>query len=407
MFARLVLALPLICLSGVVQSAEEPQWLKDARAREGKLRRAITVKDSEGFFSTKLPVKLVGKVEQQEGGYMLTLDIGSEAPMTCEVLHEEFDLAGTLGSVAQSTFAEIEPIQGKIDVKAVEQQDAGVMGRSPFMAVDWLYRVNGGEGPKLGALKQIAAIKDGRGLYCSHIDIGYTKSFRSVATAFIESIEFANPEPQPLYFEISTASLGDRRIGVAIASMQQDEDGDNRLVNMSSLLVPVTPDTLTAQDAYHIQWARPDATMINATHVVSSDGEIETNLSLRRAEDGGWMFEGIFNQKEIAGTIGSEADPATWLAQARARRALFDREDVVGATLSERVWTTASPESFIDWKTTVTAVVNERQLATREETAGMVIDAVVDRVTGMPEAASMPLGPQSLKLERVYVQGSF
>lgn len=407
MFARLVLALSLICLSGIVESAEEPQWLKDARAREGKLGRAVTVKDPNGFFSAKLPVKLAGKVEEQDGGYLLSLDIGSQAPMTCEVVLEELDMAATLRTVAQSTLAELESIQGKIDAKMVEQQDAGAIGRSPFMAVDWLYRVNDSEGPKLGALKQIVATKDGFGLYCAHSELGYTKTFRSVAAALIESIEFADPNWDPQYLEISTASLGERRIGVAVLSVEKDADGDYRLMQMTSFLLPVTPDTIKAQDVYHIQWSHPDASLINATHIASSDGEIETNLSLKRAEDGDWRFEGTFNNKGISGTIRSDTNPATMIAQARARRALFDRKDVVGATVSERIWTRLSPESFLDSKATVTAVINDQQLATREEVGSIVADAVIDRATGMPAVMTMQMGPQTVKLERVYVQGSF
>lgn len=407
MFARLVLALPLICLSGIVQSAEEPQWLKDARAREGKLRRAITVKAPEGFFSAKLPVKLVGKVEQQEGGYTFAVDIGSETPMTCEVLDEEFDMAELLRTVAQSTFVEIESLHGKIEAKMAEQQDAGVLGRSPFMAVDWLYRINGDHGPRLGALKQIASIKDGHGLYCAHTEIGYAKTFRSVATTLVESIEFSDAKPQPQYFEINAASVADRRMGVVVYSVEKDANGDNRVVSVQALLAPVTPDTLTSRDSYHIEWARPDGSMISATSIESSNGEIETNLSLKRGGEGDWMFEGIFNQKKIAGTIQSDTGPVTWLGQALARRALFDRKDVVGTTLLERVWTAESPDSFVDSKTTVTAVVSDQQLAIREEVAGIAGDAIIDRATGASTLVTVQGGPFTLKFERVYVQGSF
>jgi hypothetical protein len=407
MSARSIALLPILFVASVAFAAEEPQWLKDARAREGKPAKVVTVKPKDGFFTAELPAKLIGKVEQEEASYTISLDIGSDSPMTCEVLKDDFDIAETLRVVALDTFPSLEEIQGKIDFKGVEKQDAGVIGSSPFIAIDWLYRANDGKGAKLGALKQIAASKGGRGLYCSHVDLGYTRTFRDVASAFIESVKYTTAEPEPQYVEISTARIGQTPVGVSIVTLTKDEEGDFKLTNSSSLLVPVAMDTLTAQDTYHLQWARADGSMINAIHVVSANGEIDTNLALKAAEGGGWTVEGVFKQKEIKETIATEDAPLTWLDQALARRALFDRKDVVGATRKEPTWIAISPTSFVDSTMTVTSVIDATSLATREEAAGLVIESVIDRATGLPREISMQMGPQTLRMRRVFVQGSF
>ena len=42
--------LPVLLTSTLALAAEEPQWLKDARAREGKPAKVVTVKPKDGFF---------------------------------------------------------------------------------------------------------------------------------------------------------------------------------------------------------------------------------------------------------------------------------------------------------------------------------------------------------------------
>lgn len=403
---------PLIMLSALLVcstagAAEEPQWLKDARAREGKPAKVATVKDAEGFFSIEVPAKLTGKVVQSDGNYTMQLDMGSEYPMTCEVIKEGFDLAGLLRIVANNTFDEASKLQGKIEAKFLEQQDAGAIAASPFVVLEWIYRVNNGKEARLGALKQFAATKGGHGLYCSHLELGYTKTFRNVAAAFVESAKFSTASPEPQYREISTAWLGTRPVGVAISSVSKDAEGDHRLTNSMSLLLPITQDTLLAQDSYHIAWSDADGELINGVHVISSNGEIDTNVALKPSEDGPWIVEGVFKQKEIKQTLDAEQVPLTWMQQALARRALFGQAEVVGKTLKELVWTAANPTAFVESTMTVTGAADAGTLAVRDEVAGIVADSVIDRATGLPLTMTIPMGQQSLVLKRVYAQGSF
>lgn len=406
MFGRSVLGCSLLLLAQYV-SADEPQWLTEARAREGKDVKVRAFGSEDGFFRGKAPAKALNKIVEDDGSYSIAFDMGGETPANCEVIVDGFDLGSILRATAELTFKEVEPAQGKVEQRAIERVDAGVFGSTPYIAIDWVYRVNDGQAPRLGGFKQIAMSKGGHGLYCAHLDLGYAKTFLNAARSLGETIEFAESAPQPYYAEISTAKLGASRIGLMIVTMERDEEGDSKVLVSTSLAVPVTPDTLTTQDSSHVQWVRPDGSLINASHVVSENGDVGTNLALTADDDDGWLMKGTFEGKSVESSIPGDRAPETWIAQAQARRSLFAEKNIVGRELVSYQWTTADPTQFVESRTKVLSVIDPKTISARETLASLSMDVVLDKATGMASKGVMPLGPQSLELERVYVDGEF
>ena len=92
MLLRAVIAsVAFFCIS--VAQADEPQWLKDARARESKPIKATAFKSKDNWFSAKVPAKVVGPVVKEQGSYSVELNIGGDNPIYCEVVPEGFDTA--------------------------------------------------------------------------------------------------------------------------------------------------------------------------------------------------------------------------------------------------------------------------------------------------------------------------
>ena len=67
----------------------EPQWLTDARAREGKLDEAREIHSSDGSFSAKLPVPVIGTIDKQQGSYEIEFGIGSDASASCVIYPDQ------------------------------------------------------------------------------------------------------------------------------------------------------------------------------------------------------------------------------------------------------------------------------------------------------------------------------
>ena len=404
---RLALVVLALLSFAPAASAKEPRWLKDARAREARQLEKASVRSTDGYFTATIPGKVLNEVTENDGTYLISLNIGSEVPMTCEIFVESFGLAEMLHTASELTFKDIEQNVGKIEARLVERTDAGVIAASPFLAADWVYRVNDGKTVMVGGLKQIAAVKDGHDLYCAHVDLGYSKTFQDVTRSFVESVRFAETLSNPYFVEISTASLGEARVGVMVVTMERDAEGDSKVVASTSLALRVTPDTLRTHDSVHVQWVRPDGSLINASHVNGLNGEVEAALALTPDEEGEWRVKGEFKGKTIDQALTPNRAPASWIEISHARRKLFERENVVGTQLTAEQWTDLDLTRLLESRTTVLKVLDGERLSVQESLGGVTVEHVLDKSTGTPVRTVMPVGPVSIELERVYIQGSF
>jgi hypothetical protein len=300
-------------------SADDPQWLVDARAKESRLIDARPVSSADKQMSFAVPVAVVGAITEDKGSYSVQFAMGPDAVANCEILKDDVDVASLLRETARITFADsIEPAQGKVELRRVERVDAGVAGSTAFLTASWLYRVNDGKTLKVGALRQFAASRYGHGIYCALNDLGYAKSFATVAGALVESLRMKDAGAAPHFSEVSVAMLGDLRIGYSTVEMLRDKDGDTKSTETSALLIISAPDALQSADLVHVEWMKPDGTFINAKHVMSSNGEIELDLSLAQGEGTSWLVDGTFKGKKIHETI-ADGVPSSWISQASRR----------------------------------------------------------------------------------------
>ena len=384
----------------------EPAWLTEARAREGKLIEARAFRSEDGTLRGRVPAKLRNDVELEDGTYFLELDVGTDTPVSCEVMVEEFDLARMLRSTANVTFDRLAEAQGRIDLKAVERTDAGVFGSRPYIALDWAYRTQTAGGPMLGGLKQVVVDMHAFGLYCAHVDLGYSSTFAQIVRTLAESIELEGAAAAPPYLEVQTLRLGQQPVGVATWTLETDDDGDVRSLLSNSMVVPAGDGAVTAQDSVHLQWMTADGRLLNAMHVESNNDETPTRLELRPAEDSAaWQVSGTFMGKPLSADVGEEA-PVTALAQARARRELLAGPDPVGRRLQERSWTVADPTRLLASTFEVTGRDGAGHYLAKESAGPLKLDEVMDSATGTPVRMSTSIGPSTLLLERVYLHGT-
>jgi hypothetical protein len=392
------------CVSAAL--ADEPQWLVDARAKEGKLGELHTVSSADKQVSFQVPVPESATLSDEKTFYLASLQLGPNAIAACDIFKEDIDVAATLRQTAINTFADIiEPAQGKIEKKAVERIDAGVVGATPFLYVSWVYRVNDGKGAKLGALHQYAASQSGHGIYCALNDLGYSKTLEQVVRAVLGSLKAGEEKKAPYYREVSVASMRDMRPGYTSLELRRDEDGDTAIKESTVLLLAVGPDVLRAQDTYHLEWVHPDGSLINANHVVSSNGEVEANVSLKAGENGTWHVEGQFKGKDVKQDIAGGL-PSTWLMQTNLLRGLLAKESPVGSEATFVQWLAIDPGNFTESTAKVVSAIDAKTYSVRESAGGTSADLVVDQHTGLVTSGTVQVGPAAIKLERVFVQGT-
>lgn len=403
--ARIVIAW-LACLCACAAQADEPKWLKDARAREASPGPPRELNSKDGWFKARVPANAAGEIEKVEGSYTVALEIGSDAPVYCEVVPESFDMADMVRRTFDLTMQEVAEAQGKVEATHLEYSDAGAIGNVPFLAARWLYRVHDGKEARLGVLKQLAFDKLGHGVYCAHLDIGYVTTFDTIARAFAQSFEAPAAEAEPYFMEISVASIGATRVGVSTTTLVKDDEGDTKAETITSMIVLGPMGKLHSEDSRDLEWVRPDASLINSVRVVSSNGELTTNLSLAPRE-GQWAVEGELQGKKVDLTLPAGPSPGTSVEQALALRKLLAAEVSAGAEHTIPMWISADPTKLTSVRTRLLEKRGDTGHAARASIGDVEIDLVLDRATGTAVSADFSIGPQTVHLERVHQSGSF
>lgn len=387
-------------------TAEEPQWLLDARAKEGQLTEPHVVASADRHISFSVPVAFSGELKGDKDSYEGVFTLGPAAAADCEILNTDIDVGALLRATARTTFSDvIEKAQGKIEKRVVEHIDAGVAGTTPYLGVVWLYRVNDGKGAKLGALRQYAASKSGHGIYCALNDLGYAKTFEKVVHALIDSLKTTDDQEAPYYSEVSVATVRETRLGYSELKMHRDNDGDTKCVDTTVLLTTTGSEALQSRDTVHVEWIRPDGTLINGKRIISDNGELEMDLALTKGDGASWRVEGKFKGKDVKENIAGGV-PSTWLSQTNLLHTLLAKEKQVGAEASGSQWLAADPGRFTDMSVKVLAAIDANTFSVRETVGSSTVDLVVDRATGQATHGVTQVGPVEMKFDRIYVQGS-
>jgi hypothetical protein len=397
----------LLCMSYSPAIAEEPQpqWLLDARAKEGHLIEPHVITSADKRISFSVPVALSGELKETKDSYEALFTLGPQAIADCEILNSTIDVAALLRQTARISFSgPIEKAQGKLEKRLVESTDAGVAGATAYLGVVWLYRVNDGTGAKLGALRQFAAVRSGHGIYCALNDLGYAKTFEKVVHTLIESFKTKDDEEEPYYREVSVATLLGMPVGYSLLAMRRDKDGDTKFIETTTLVLSNGSEDLHTMDEVHVDFVRPDGALINSKRVMSDNGEIDLNLSLQRDGEK-WHVDGTFKGKDVKETIG-EGVPSTWQSETSLLRNLLAKEKPVGSEAAESEWLVADPGRFTDTTVKVLAAVDANTYSVRQTIGNTAMDLVVDRATGQATQGIMQLGPLAIRFERIFVHGS-
>jgi len=390
-------------MSFACSSLPEPSWLQEARAREAAAAPAQWVKAPDGFFRARVPAKLSGPIESDEEGYSLRFEVAGGGPIECSVQRDELDLAGSLAGISDATFELLSQTLGPIEAKRIERVDAGSFAESPFLALDWMYRVNTDGSPRVGQVKHLLASKAGRSIYCQHNEVGYADTFRRVASALVQSIEYRKPtEPRSAYTQISTLTIRGMRVGVEHTTVVPDGKKDKRVDVRSALLVPVNGDTLQANDSFNVEFVRPDGSLINQALIESQNGELVTQLKLDPVRGGSWSVSGTFQTKPISSAL--RGTPASWISETLALRRTLAHSDGSGELTLQRWLPQADPTQLFDETLSIRGQLDADRFEARYEAAGLEGTLIVDR-TGSVASGLIELGFSIIEIERVYMSG--
>jgi hypothetical protein len=370
-------------------SSIESVSFESLRAREVELPPGEAIAAPDGSFQARAAGRLQAKLEKLDEGWSGTFDIGSTGPVGCLFFNESVDAATTLKLLTEGYFEEA----GKtveLGERRVLSVDAGSVGPTPLLALDWFAVING----EAYQIKTKLANKGDHSIYCLHDETGYARAFEDFFSGLVDSYTGGESTP-PDFREIVLVSIGEMTVGYQTTDIREDAEGDFEIDLVGSMLMPSGPGAIMASDTYHIEFAQPDGTLINQA-AISSDGTHLTNLSLAYG-DGSWDVGGELQGKPIEASFESESP----LLSTPGEIQLLSR--LAAGELAGEV-------SYPRWIGTVNPTAVTPHVARSVGNSSVEVEAGPLAMTADMDdrgiaRATIVVGRIEMKLERVYVEG--
>lgn len=295
-FLGISLTTPAIAVD-FVNVAEFPDWFQEAMARETQITTESEFKLANFNIDSKVKGKLA-LAEQGESYWYYQVDFGASAPMECYVFTTFDGTANSMHNVLELQIdAYAESVEKKVTGKFNYALDAGVIGDTPYFAVDKLYNVGEGAEKLAGVMKSMAARTDESLQVCLHNELGYRQTFKDAFTSFIQAFLQAEQNLE-LFSTVYSMSFNGIPVGVAREKYSVDKDGDVQLVMDTSLIFPVDQSNFSRSDTYNVEWSGPDGAMINAEIYTVENGALASQFILNNVDEK-WTVTGQVQGKDI------------------------------------------------------------------------------------------------------------
>lgn len=382
----------------------DPDWFEKLLAREAEPLEERWLASSDGKFRTRVAAEVLQKPVLTDGGdYYLHLGLGTDSPAECWIYPTGHDLAAAHQAISARTFEAVAKAYGEIEATAIQRLDAGVFGSHSYLALDWIYRVKSPQGALAGQIKQLSAVAGGgASVFCQQDETGYGKTFERVFRGLVDHLELGEAAAQPYYQEVTAVKIGGRPTGVVRMTLTLDDDGDTKVQETLSLLVPVDQQTLMASDTYTVQYSSPDGRLINEIEIAVENGELTTHLKLDPGEDEGWQVSGTLQSKAFETTLEPREATST-LGQMLALRDFLAAPEA-GAEMTLVDWIADNPTAFTEVRVKIEGTGPDG-VAARLDLGPIRIAGVLD-ANGSLKSGKMNMGPIVMEMERIYVAGA-
>jgi hypothetical protein len=398
----LVMAAPVFLaafLSGCAtspQTAQVPDLLQQALAREATLSGSYAVAAEDGFFSAQIASSAPPEVTAHEGVHQVTVPIAKDIPPAeCFVYHDVLDTAATLSELIEQPLSNMPRTE-------ILKIDAGTFGHLPFLYQERLFLT---EQKAAGLLKGIVVPFDSSLLACLHDTAGYSEAFRQMAASFAETMVLRDAlQETAVHEEVLLWRLRDMNIGYTVNRAGPDAAGDIKSTVETALLLPRSATETLARDEYNVVFEQTDGDLISGHYAETENGEIKLLIKLDREEQGGYRVEGTFQGKEIDAPLQATSGVVgPWYQHREMIRAANPATGQPRALSVDSYVPSANPLQTVRFELTPTGArldgLPEYQLAF----SGVKATGVVDDKG--QKSMTVKMGPLELQLSRAYSNG--
>lgn len=343
----------------------------------------------------KVEAAAAPEVRAGEGLEVLTVPLGTQAPLVCEVYPDRLDLAGSIWGIA-------ERIKAKLKLVAAAPTDFVEVGGSPLAFANLAYQVQSERGPLVGVLKVAVLIHPSRSLLCQHDEPGYGASFARIVKGLAASLGGGRPDPRKdaAFAELLVFKVGPLAVGYAERIVTRRPEGGVIDEDHEALLIPRAAADLMATDTSSIIVGDAEGLLVRGGYLHAANGELDSRVELERREDGtSYRYLGEKDGKQLDGTFTTKAGIATdhWFA----RRFAAGSPPPQGEVRHESYSASANPTA---------ASLTSYQLAppasrhAKVQMGAMALSGELD-ANGLFERLEVPMGPAKLVVTRIWSRG--
>ncbi|MFO0602729.1 MAG: hypothetical protein U0324_06115 [Polyangiales bacterium] len=249
---------------------------------------AQPVATPDGSFRGAAQASGAVTVRADETRFVASIPVGGRQNVECIVFPETIDLASALRITAEA----VREHTARFELHAI---DAGFVGDSPYIDLQFLYLVSSPQGNLLGHVKLRGANVGGRGLMCTHDEPGFVRTFDRATRPLLEAPAASPPITRYVLL------VDDRPSGVA--TNRRVEGATTEEVDVSALLLPRSATDLVALDSVGVEHYNRAGELVDKLDVVNENGEVSRYQLRRQGTARRYRVEGRHLGRDIAGDL--------------------------------------------------------------------------------------------------------
>ncbi|ACR11338.1 hypothetical protein [Teredinibacter turnerae] len=382
----------------LVDLKDFPSWFHEAINREKSVKKKSSLK----IKKFNINEKVLGKLKLQESSdttWYYTIDIGTDSPVECYVFTEFDGPANSLHSMIENSLSAIAELNKKpLSSRYTSALGVGLVGDTPYLALDTLYSVGEGKNKASGILKGLSAATNNSLQICTHNELGYKKAFLNVFTSFINAF-IASEENQEFFESVFVMSINDLPLGYAREKYALDEDGDIVLHTDSAMLAPVDASSVARSDSGAREWSMKDGSMINKVSYSIENNVLASSFSLEM-RDSKWHVSGELQGKPVNAVL----EHNNWLLSGYGSYlAAIELQKSDKISESYPMWVPeADPTSAL--KVVLSKTPKDPTANLKIDMGPMVMKFLAEK-SGIFKHGTIAQGPITIGLQQLYVKG--
>ena len=223
-----------------------------------------------------VPSSAAPTLSEKSGHQVLSIPIGTQAPIECTFYSTAIDVAAYVTQVTRGTSTKLEIITTSVTEVGVEHESPTMRASFEYLAA----RPEGGKGA--GLLKVAVQSSDAGVIGCMHDEYGYRDTFQRITKALFASRAYAKEPPVVPYETITRIDVNGAATGYARRVFQPVEGGSLQVRDYMAAVFVAAGRMLLAMDYAGVTVTDARGEIVSETFASGEQGALEHQIVVKR-----------------------------------------------------------------------------------------------------------------------------